>query len=221
LRENEEKEQNILSQAPEKGNGGSDIQDKACNCNSELFAKESVLVEVVKMNMEQGINENSSNPEGTSNPGKNGSLVKNHEEDLEAHDFSGKFRCIKTYSRKKLNNVYCIKDHHNDDSHEVFEGPLIDGLMETETEHSTDQNKVEVEEIKLIVENSFKQRSTTTSCLVDIPMTQLEETNATEVDHAEVTRNDLCCPDDVDDVSDLSLITVNGGGNSKISQCSV
>ncbi|MCI18172.1 putative FCP1 homology domain-containing protein [Trifolium medium] len=62
-----------------------------------------------------------------------------------------------------------------------------------------------------------EQKTTTTSSVVDIPVTQLEETNARLVDHAEVTRNDTCCPGDV---SDLSLVSVNGG-NSKISQCSV
>lgn len=209
LRENEEEGQNILSQSAEKGNGESDIKDKGCNCSSveadaELFAKESVL-EVVKMDMEQSINENGSNPKETSDSLNNKSLVMNNDEDLEVHDLSDKSECIKTYSRKNSNNGHCIKeppiqDHHNDDSHEVSDGPLTDGLMERETEHSTDQNKVEAEEMELIVENSSEQRSTTTSCPVDIPVTPLEETNASQVDHAEVTRN---------------------GGNSTISQCSV
>jgi len=209
LRGNEEEGQNILSQSAEKGNGESDIKEKGCNCSSvvtdaELFAKESVL-EVVKMDMEQSINENSSNPKETSDSLNNKSLVMNNDEDLEVHYLSDKSECIKTYSRKNSNNVHCIKeppilDHHNDDSHEVSDRPLTDGLMEGETEHSTDQNKVEAEEMELIVENSSEQRSTTTSCLIDIPVTPLEETNSSQVDHAEVTRN---------------------GGNSTISQCSV
>lgn len=209
LRGNEEEGQNILSRSAEKGNGESDIKDEGGNCSSvvadaELFAKESVL-EVVKMDMEQSTNENSSNPKETSDSLNNKSLVMNNDEDLEVHDLSDKSECIKTYSRKNSNNVHCIKeppiqDHHNDDSHEVPDGPLTDVLIERETEHSTDQNKVEAEEMELIVENSSEQRSTATSCPVDIPVTPLEETNARQVDHAEVTRN---------------------GGNSKISQCSV
>ncbi|AES66023.1 uncharacterized protein [Medicago truncatula] len=209
LRGNEEEGQNILSQSAEKGNGESDIKDEGGNCSSvvadaELFAKESVL-EVVQMDMEQSINQNGSNPKETSDSLNNKSLTMNNDEDLEVHDLSDKSDCIKTYSRKNLNNVHCIKeppiqDHHNDDSHEVSDGPLTDGLMERETEHSTNQNKVEAEEMELTAENSSEQRSTTTSCLVDIPVTPLQEINASQVDHAEVTRN---------------------GGNSEISQCSV
>lgn len=278
LHGNEEKKQKILSQAAEKGNGESEIQDKADNCESveadvELLAKESVL-EVVKMEIEQSINENSSNPEETSDSGKNESLVNNHDEDLKIHDLSNKSQSIKTYSRKKLNDVNCernsecpsaedsnkepiIQDHHNDDSHEVSDGPLTVGLMkrekehltdlikveaeemeliadnnddshevsggsltvglmEREKEHLTDQIKVEAEEIKLIAENSSLQSSMTASSIVDIPVTQHEDTNARQEDHAEVTRNGLSCPADISDLS----FTVNGD-NSKISQCSV
>ncbi|WJX67461.1 hypothetical protein P8452_51926 [Trifolium repens] len=218
LGENEKRDKNIISEAAEKGNGESGIRDKGCNFNSveadaELFAKESVS-EVVKMNIEQSITASSSVPEETSDSVKNGSLVKNLDENLEVHDLSDKSRCIKTYSRKKLNNasfegnldgpspVNCnkeptIQDHHNDNSHEVSDGPLTDGLMETEMEQSTDQNKVDAEEIGLIPENNSEQKTTTTSSVVDVPVTQLEETNARQVDHAEVTRNDTCCPGDV------------------------
>ncbi|CAI8589604.1 unnamed protein product [Vicia faba] len=320
LHGNEEKKQKILSQAAEKGNGESEIQDKADNCNSvvadaELLAKESVL-EVVKMDIEQSINENSSTPEETSDSVNNGSPVNNHDEDLKVYDLSNKSQSIKTYSRKKLNDVTCkrnlegqsaedsnkepiIQDHHTDDSHEVSDGPLAVDLMEREKEHLTDQIKVEAEEMELIADNngdsheisggpliaglmerekerltdqikveaeekeliadnngvsheisggpltaglmgrekelltdqikveasemeliadnSSEQSSMTASSIVDIPVTQHEETNARKEDHAEVTRNGLSCPADI---SDLSLVTVNGD-NSKISQCSV
>lgn len=155
LHGNEIKKQKVLSQAAEKGNGESEIQDKADNCNSvvadadaKLLAKESVL-EVVKMDIEQSINENSSNPKETSDSVKNGSPVNNHDEDLKVHDLSNKSQSIKTYSRKKLNDVNCkrnlecpsaensnkepiIQDHNNDGSHEVSDGPLRDVLMEGE-----------------------------------------------------------------------------------------
>lgn len=237
LHGNEEKKQKVLSQAAEKGNGESEIQDKADNCNSvvadadaKLLAKESVL-EVVKMDIEQSINENSSNPKETSVSVKNGSPVNNHDEDLKVHDLSNKSQSIKTYSRKKLNDVNCkrnlecpsaensnkepiIQDHNNDGSHEVSDGPLRDVLMEGEKEHLTNQNKVEAEEMELIADYSSEKSSMTTSSIVDIPVTQHEERNARQKGHAELTRNDLCC---LTDISDLSL----SSGNSEISQCSV
>ncbi|KAI5445350.1 uncharacterized protein LOC127134230 [Lathyrus oleraceus] len=237
LHGNEEKKQKVLSQAAEKGNGESEIQDKADNCNSvvvdadaKLLAKESVL-EVVKMDIEQSINENSSNPKETSDSVKNGSPVNNHDEDLKVHDLSNKSQSIKTYSRKKLNDVNCkrnlecpsaensnkepiIQDHNNDGSHEVSDGPLRDVLMEGEKEHLTNQNKVEAEEMELIADYSSEKSSMTTSSIVDIPVTQHEERNARQKGHAELTRNGLCC---LTDISDLSL----SSGNSEISQCSV
>lgn len=238
LGENEEKEQNMLGEVAEKNNEECDIQDEGCNCNSvvadaELIAKESVL-EVVKMNTVQSIIDNTSNPEGTSAYVKNESLVTNHDEDLEVHDSCDTSQCIKIYSRKKLNNVSCksnsdspspvncnreptMQKNNNDDSHKFSDGPLTDGFMERETEHSTDQSKVEAEEIELMTENTSEQRSIATSSVVDIPVTQLEETSARLGDHAEVSRNDLFCPGDG---SGSSLVTVNDG-NSKFSQFSV
>ncbi|CAJ2648593.1 unnamed protein product [Trifolium pratense] len=229
LGENEKKEQNIISEAAEKGNGESGIQDKGCSFNSvvadaKLFAKESVS-EVVKMNIEQTITANSSIPEDTSDSVKNGSLVKNQHKDLEVHDLSDKSRFSKTYSRKRLKNDTCvgnldcpspvncnneptIQDHHNDNSHEVSDGPLTDGLIEIETVHSIDQNKVKAEEIELIAENNSEQKNTTTSSVVDIPVTQIEETNARQVDNAEVTRNDTCCPGDVSEQKSTTTSSV-------------
>ncbi|XP_045811091.1 uncharacterized protein LOC123905505 isoform X2 [Trifolium pratense] len=229
LGENEKKEQNIISEAAEKGNGESGIQDKGCSFNSvvadaKLFAKESVS-EVVKMNIEQTITANSSIPEETSDSVKNGSLVKNQHKDLEVHDLSDKSRFSKTYSRKRSKNDTCvgnldcpspvncnkeptIQDHHNDNSHEVSDGPLTDGLIEIETVHSIDQNKVKAEEIELIAENNSEQKNTTTSSVVDILVTQIEETNARQVDNAEVTRNDTCCPGDVSEQKSTTTSSV-------------
>ncbi|XP_058723104.1 uncharacterized protein LOC131594926 [Vicia villosa] len=234
LHGNEEKKQKILSQAAENGNGESEIQDKADNCKSvvadaELLAKESVL-EVVKMDVEQSINENSSNHEETSDSGKNGSPVNNPDEDLKIHDLSNKSESMKTYSRKKLNDVNCktklespsaedsnkepiIQDHHNDDSHEVSDGQMTVGLMEKKKEHLTDQIKVEAEEMELIADNNDDSHEVSGGPLT---VTQHEDTNARQEDHDEVTRNGLSCPADISDLS----FTVNGD-SSKISQCSV
>lgn len=65
-------------------------------------------------------------------------------------------------------------------------------------------------------DNINEQQFTTTSSVEDIPVEQLE-TNGRQLDHTEITRNDLCC---AGDVSDLSLDTVRDG-NLKSSQFSL
>lgn len=238
--ENEEKEQNMLKKAAEKSNGECDVQEIGRNCNSvvaneEFSAKESVS-EVVKMDMEQSINDDSSsNPEEKNGSMKNASLENNPKDDLAVYDFSDKSQCVKTYTRRKIVNLnrddypspenckkeLTMQDHHKDDSHKSSDGPLTDALIERETNLSRDQvtshNGVAAEEMELMTENTSDQRSMTTSSVLDIPVAQLEETNSRQLDHAEITRNDLCCPGDV---SDLSLVTVNDG-NSKSSQFSL
>ncbi|KAJ1428090.1 hypothetical protein SESBI_09088 [Sesbania bispinosa] len=228
--ENEEKEQHMLKKAAESSNGECDVQDVSCNCNSaiangEFSAKESVL-ESVKMKIEHSINDHSLNPEEKSGFVKNVSVTTKQDDYPAVCDSSDKVQNVKTYTRRKTFNFNCnkepaVQDHRKDDLHKFSDGPFTVGLMEGETKFSGDQvtshGGPAAEEMKLMTENTSGKRLMTTSSVVDIPVMQLEETNARQLDHAEITRNDLCCPGDV---SDLSLVTVNGG-NSKISQFSL
>ncbi|RDX76010.1 hypothetical protein CR513_44041, partial [Mucuna pruriens] len=238
---NEEKEQDMINTTAENSNEQHDAQEVSCNHISvvacpEPFVKQYVL-EVVKLNIENGINDNISNPEDKNGFVKNTSLVKKNDDDPAVYDFSDKKLCIKTYARRKMVNSNCrrnsgypspensnekptIQDHHKENSHKFSDGPLRVGLMDGDTNLSIDQDASQsgaaAEEIKLSTDCINEQRFMTTSSVVDIPVEQLE-TNGRPHDPTEITRNDLCC---AGDVSDLSLDTVRDG-HVKISQFSL
>lgn len=240
--ENEEKEHNMLKRAAENSNGECDFQEVSCTPNSVVanavcFAKESGL-EVVKLNVEQGINDNTSNPEDENGFVKNASKEKIHDDNPVANQFSGKFQCAKTYARRKtINSNYggncgyrspvnfneepTMHDDHEDDLHKFSDGPSAVGLMDKETKLSRDQvtshSRVAAEKMMLITDNTSEQRFISTSSIVDINVMQLEEANGRQQDHIDITRNDMCCPGDV---SDLSLVSVKDC-HSKISHFSL
>ncbi|XP_027354229.1 uncharacterized protein LOC113864558 isoform X2 [Abrus precatorius] len=236
----EENEQNMINKTAGNSCGQCDVQKGSCNhdsvvTNPEHFAKESVL-EVVKLNIEQGINDNSSNPEDKNGIVKNTSLVRKNYHYPAVYDISDKKQCVKTYSRRKPVNSNCrrssghpslencnneptMQDHHGDDSYKFSDGPLTVGLMDRETKLSNDevtyQSGAATEEMNLRTDNTCEQRFMTTSSVVDIPAPGEQlETSGGQLDHTEITRNDLCC---AGDVSDLSSVKVKDG-HSKISQ---
>ncbi|XP_057443175.1 uncharacterized protein LOC130734676 isoform X2 [Lotus japonicus] len=233
--ENEEKEQNMLQKA-------CDVQEVSCNCNSVVAdvssAKESVF-EFGEKNIDRNINDNSPNPEEEkSSSVKNASLVKKHYDDNPGVcDLSDRIQYV--YRKRKISNfkhrgncgyaspVNCNKEpamqdrQEDDDPHKFPDGPLAVDLVEGETKFSNDQvnsySGAAAEGMELVTGSTSEQRFITKSSVVDVPVTQPEETKARQLDHAEITRNDLCCPGDV---SDLSSVTINDG-NSKISQFSL
>ncbi|KAK7328427.1 hypothetical protein VNO77_22533 [Canavalia gladiata] len=236
---NEEKEKNMTNKTAENRNGQCDVQEVCCNnflvvASPELFAEENGL-EVVKLKIEQGINDNIPSPKDKSGFVKNTSLVKKNDDDPAVYDTSDKNQYVKTYSRRKnsdcrrnsgysspenCNKEQTKQDYHEDDSHKFSDGSPTVGLMDKETKLLSDQitlqSGVAAAEIKLRADNTHEQRFMTTSSVIDDPVEQLE-TNGRPLDHTEITRNDLCC---AGDVSDLSLVTVKDG-HSKISKFSL
>ncbi|XP_020233079.1 uncharacterized protein LOC109813331 isoform X1 [Cajanus cajan] len=180
---------------------------------------------------------NSPDKQKMSRKRKQGDVVEHEGADDPAVDFSDNNLSVKIYTRKKVVNFHCkensgytspencnkeptIQDHHKDKSEQFSDGPLRVGLMDGETKLSIDQvtsqSGAAAEEIKLSGDNINEQRFMTTSSVVDIPVEQLE-TNSRQLDHTEITRNDLSC---AGDISDLSLDRVRDG-HLKISQFSL
>ncbi|OIW20126.1 hypothetical protein TanjilG_01899 [Lupinus angustifolius] len=199
LGENEEKDQSMIKTAAENNKIECDFDEVKCTSNSVItnadgFAKDSGL-EVVKLNVEQDINANASNPVD-----ENG-FVKNGSEDP-----------------VNFNLEPAMQDHHEDDSCKISDGPLTFGLIEKERELSKDQvashSTDATEKIKLI---TSEQKVISTASVVDIPVMQLEEANSKQLDHIESTRNHMSF---AGDVSELSLVSKNDSP-SKISRFSL
>ncbi|CAL0305029.1 unnamed protein product [Lupinus luteus] len=206
LGENEEKDQSTIKMAAENSNIECDFDEVRCTSNSvtanaDGFAKDSGLD--VKLNVEQDINANASNPLDEIG------FVKIGSEDMIHDDYP---------SPVNFNPEPAMQDHHEDDSCKFSNGPLTFGLIEKERElskdhvasHSTDAT----EKIKLI---TSEQKIICPTSVVDIPVMQLEEANSKQVDHIESTRNHMSF---AGDVSELSLVIKNDS-LSKISHFSL
>ncbi|KAE9604427.1 putative FCP1 domain, HAD-like domain-containing protein [Lupinus albus] len=207
LGENEEKDQSMLKTAAENSNRECEFEELRCTSNSVIanadgFAKDSGL-EVVKLNVEQDINAN------TSNPVDENGFVKNGSEEMIHDDYP---------SPVNFNLEPAImQDHHEDDSCKFSDGPLSVGLIKKERELSKDQvtsnSTVATEKMKLIISD----QKFITASVVDIPEVQLEEANSKHVDHIESTRNHMSL---AGDVSELSLVSIKDS-LSKISHFSL
>ena len=109
--ENEEKEQHMPKKETENSKGEYDVQEVSCCCNSvvtnaECCAKESVL-EVVRLNKEQGIINDGYCHKDNSDFVKNASLAKNNDDYSVDHHVSKKFQSAKTYTRTERVNPNC------------------------------------------------------------------------------------------------------------------
>lgn len=213
----EEKEQNMINTTAESGNVQNGDREVRCGHISVVASPEPFVKvyesESVKLNNEHSINDNISSPEVNNALVKNTSLVKKNDDDPAVYEFSDKNLCVKTYARRKMvnsnsrrnsdypspencNKEPTVQDHQNDGSHEFSDGPLRVGLVDGETKLSIDQvtsqNGDAAEEMKLSTDNINEQRFMITSSVVDTPV-EPHETNGGQLEHTEITRNDLCC----------------------------